>query len=60
MPISTSLTRLSFGSKIFTLYTPQKNGLIERFFRSLEQECVWQPQLSSFEQAPQRIIGWIR
>jgi len=25
-----------------TPYTPEQNGVIERFFRSLKEECVWQ------------------
>ncbi|MDR4459443.1 MAG: integrase core domain-containing protein [Nitrospirales bacterium] len=33
---------------------------MERFFRSLKEECVWQHHLGSFEEAQQRIIGWIR
>ncbi|WP_138708178.1 integrase core domain-containing protein [Desulfocurvibacter africanus] len=34
-----------------TPYTPQQNGLIERFFRSLKEECVWQRSFKSFEEA---------
>jgi len=26
----------------FTPYTPEQNGLIERFVRSLKEECTWQ------------------
>ncbi|MCB9775741.1 MAG: transposase family protein [Nitrospiraceae bacterium] len=28
--------------EFITPYTPQQNGLIERFFRSLKEECIWQ------------------
>ena len=28
--------------EFITPYTPEQNGLIERFFRSLKEECVWQ------------------
>ena len=38
-----------------TPYTPQQNGMIERFFRSLKEECVWQQRFSSFESARQEI-----
>ncbi len=41
-------------------YTPQQNGLIERFFRSLKEECVWQHRFGSFKEAQQRINGWMR
>ena len=29
-----------------TPYTPEQNGMIERFFRSLKEECVWQRGLN--------------
>jgi putative transposase len=29
------------GQEFITPYTPEQNGLIERFFRSLKEECVW-------------------
>src|SRR5215831_5268502 len=28
--------------RIITPYTPGQNGIVERFFRSLKEECVWQ------------------
>ncbi len=43
-----------------TPYTPQQNGLIERFFRTLKEECVWQHQFESFEHAKRVITQWIR
>jgi len=30
-----------FYSVANTPYTPEQNGLVERFFRSLKEECVW-------------------
>ena len=32
-------------------YAPQQNGLIERFFRCLTEECVWQHQFGSLKEA---------
>lgn len=43
-----------------TPYTPEQNGLVERFFRSLKEECVWQHRFGSFEEAYREIAGWIR
>ena len=43
-----------------TPYTPEQNGLVERFFRSLKEECVWQHQFASFEEARREITSWIR
>ncbi|CUS34196.1 Integrase catalytic region (fragment) [Candidatus Nitrospira nitrificans] len=35
--------------------TPEQNGLIERFFCSLKEECVWQHIFQTFEEARQVI-----
>jgi putative transposase len=43
-----------------TPYTPEQNGLIERWFRSLKEECVWQQQFGSFAEAQTAISAWIR
>lgn len=37
--------------EFITPYTPEQNGLIERFFRSLKEECVWQYRFAGFEEA---------
>ena len=42
-----------------TPYTPEQNGLIERFFRTLKEECVWQPQFRNFAEARREIRRWI-
>ena len=43
-----------------TPYTPEQNGMIERFFRSLKEECVWQHNFESFVEASEKISEWIR
>ncbi|MFO0777697.1 MAG: integrase core domain-containing protein [Nitrospira sp.] len=35
--------------EFITPYTPEQNGIIERFFRSLKEECVWQHRFQTFE-----------
>jgi putative transposase len=45
--------------EFITPYTPEQNGLIERFFRSLKQECVWQHNFVSFAEANAKIREWI-
>lgn len=64
---------LIFGSKVFTKvardygieqeyitpYTPEQNGLIERFFRTLKEECVWQHSFKSRDEAFMVISSWI-
>jgi len=45
--------------EFITPYTPEQNGLIERWFRSLKEECVWQHQFRSFADARSAIHQWI-
>jgi putative transposase len=46
--------------EFITPYTPEQNGMIERFFRSLKEECVWQHNFSSFSEARRAVRRWIR
>lgn len=46
--------------EFITPYTPEQNGMIERFFRSLKEECVWQSIYRGFEEARRDIDRWIR
>lgn len=45
--------------EFITPYTPEQNGVIERFFRSLKEECVWLENFESFEHARLRVREWI-
>lgn len=45
--------------EFITPYTPEQNGVIERWFRSLKEECVWQHHFRSFAEARQVIRQWI-
>ena len=40
-------------------YTPEQKGMIERFFRSLKEECVWQHSFPSFVEARRAVRRWI-
>ncbi len=46
--------------EFITPYTPEQNGVIERWFRSLKEECVWQQRFDTFQQARQAIKAWIQ
>lgn len=46
--------------EFITPYTPEQNGLIERFFRSLKEECVWQHTFQTFEEARRIIRNWVQ
>ncbi len=43
-----------------TPYTPEQHGVIERWFRSLKRECVWQHHFQNFADARTAIQRWIR
>jgi putative transposase len=45
--------------EFITPYTPQQNGMIERFFRSLKEECTWQYNFVNFEAARREVGRWI-
>lgn len=40
--------------------SPQGNAIVERFFRSLKEECVWHHRFQSFQEAEHVITEWIR
>ncbi len=64
---------LVFGSKLYrglcrdygltqefiTPYTPEENGLVERFIRSFKEECVWLHTFESMAQAQAEISNWV-
>jgi len=45
--------------EFITPYTPEQNGIVERFFRSLKEECVWQSNFGTFTEAHTAIAQWI-
>ena len=51
----------SYGIKqeFITPYTPQQNGMIERLFRTMKEQCIWLHNFKSIEEA-QTVIGqWV-
>ena len=46
--------------EFITPYTLEQNGIIERFFRSLKEECVWQHTFQTFEEARRIIRHWMQ
>lgn len=45
--------------EFITPYTPEENGLVERFIRSFKEECAWVNRFESLEQARLVIGKWI-
>ncbi|RAL19972.1 IS3 family transposase [Lujinxingia litoralis] len=54
-----SCKQYGLTQEFITPYTPQQNGLIERFFRSLKEECIWMTNFKTFAQAREAIESWV-
>jgi len=54
-----TVTKYQLEQEYITPYTPEQNGMIERFFRSFKEECVWLHSFSSYDEAYNRIADWI-
>lgn len=53
------IRRLGINHTRTMVNTPKGNAVIERFFRSLKEECVWQQKFHNFEQAKEAVDKWI-
>lgn len=54
------IRRLGINHTRTMVNTPKGNAVVERFFRSLKEECVWQQSFKSFEEAKPKVDAWIR
>lgn len=54
-----TVTKYRLQQEYITPYTPEQNGMIERFFRSFKEECVWQQNFETFDEAYNKIADWI-
>ena len=50
----------NFIQEFITPYTPEQNGMIERFFRTIKEECIWHHNFISLKEANEIIGNWIR
>ncbi len=55
----TTARQLGITQEFIPRRSPEYNGVAERFFRTLKQECVWLHQFESFEAAEPVILAWI-
>jgi len=53
------VTDYNFTQEFITPYTPQQNGMIERFFRTIKEECIWHYNFKSLREANRIISQWI-
>lgn len=54
------IRRLGINHTRTMVNTPKGNAVIERFFRSLKEECVWQEAFNNFAEAKLKVEAWIR
>ncbi len=47
------------SQEFITPYSPEQNGMIERFFRSLKEECIWLHNFEGVEDARETIEKWV-
>lgn len=52
--------RLGIHQEFTPRYSPEYNGSIERFFRTMKQECVWLRRFASFEEAEAALTEWVQ
>lgn len=45
--------------EFITPYTPEQNGLIERLFRSLKEECIWNGTYRTLNDLRQAVDRWV-
>jgi putative transposase len=48
------------SQEFITPYTPEQNGIVERMFRSMKEECVWLHNVADFGEARRALQEWIR
>ena len=48
------------AQEFITPYTPEQNGLVERFIRSIKEECIWHHRFESLSHAREVIGRWIK
>ena len=51
--------RYDLGQEYITPYSPEQNGMIERFFRTLKEECLRHHRFRSRDEAFLAIAAWL-
>jgi putative transposase len=54
-----TVQQLAITQEFIPCASPEYNGVIERFFRTLKQKCVWLHHFESFEEAERTTTAWI-
>ena len=54
------IRRLGINHTRTMVNTPKGNAVVERFFRTLKEECVWQHKFNNFEEAEKAVAAWVK
>jgi putative transposase len=54
------IKRLGINHTRTMVNTPKGNAVVERFFRTLKEECVWQNKFNNFEEAKVAVSTWTK
>ena len=57
---TTTVRAYGLTQEFITPYSPEQNGMIERFIRTKKEECVWHHHFESISHAREVIGRWIR
>lgn len=58
-PFVKVVNQYKLTQEYITPYCPEQNGMIERWFRSLKEECVWLHRFGSIDEAFVVVANWI-
>ena len=47
------------SQEYITPYSPEQNGMIERFFRSIKEECIWLHRFANRDHAFSKVADWM-
>jgi putative transposase len=51
--------RYGLDQEYITPYSPEQNGMIERFFKTLKEECLWLHRFADRDDAFRVIAAWL-
>jgi len=54
-----TVQRYGLQQEFIQPHTPQQNGMIERLFRTMKEQCIWLTRFESLDEARSVIGRWI-
>ena len=54
-----TVQRYGLQQEFIQPHTPQQNGMIERLFRTMKEQCIWLTRFESLDEAKSAIGRWV-